>query len=72
MKNPKITVFVFKGRVEAVYADTSLVDVKVVECSSGTYSEQFCREYDKSEAAGLEDIYFEKVVCDIPNGSFNE
>ena len=36
-KIPQIKVFVYQGRVEAVYGDTSLVDVEIIECASSNY-----------------------------------
>lgn len=56
MDCPKVKIFVNNGRVEAVYADTYLLDVEVIECTRAAYLRGLDYEYDKAEAAGLHDI----------------
>ena len=66
MDCPKIKVFINHGRVEAVYADTCLLDVEIIECAGNGYLRRFDKEYDKAEAAGLEEISANVKTIDTP------
>ena len=67
-KIPQIKVFVYQGRVEAVYGDTSLVDVEIIECASSHYDKQFERQYEKAEDNGLSELYCKTFTCNDPYG----
>lgn len=53
---PKVKVFLNRGRVESVYADTVLLDVEIVECDSNGYLDRFDRQYEAAEAQGLFEV----------------
>lgn len=53
---PKVKVFLNRGRVEAVYADTVLLDVEIVECDSNGYLDRLDRQYEVAEAQGLFEV----------------
>jgi len=69
---PKIKVFVYQGRVESVYADTSLVEVEVVNCERAACSPSFDEQYEKTQAEGLTEIGYKSTACDSPYRSDEE
>ena len=50
---PKVKVFLNRGRVESVYADTVLLDVEIIECESNSDLDGFDMQYEAAEAQGL-------------------
>ena len=66
MDCPKIKVFINRGRVEAVYADTCLLDIEIIECAGNAYLKRFDKEYDKAEDAGLTEISTKVKTINTP------
>ena len=66
MNTPKIKVFINRGCLEAVYADTSLLDIEIIECTKDGSVKRFDEEYDAAEASGLSEITVRKKTINLP------
>ena len=69
---PKIKVFVYQGHVESIYADTSLVEVEVVNCERAACLPSFDEQYEKTQAEGLTEVDYKSTACDSPYRSDEE